>query len=182
MLTSVCFLPTGLFPSLSKILSNSLRKSSQGITLTRRPKVGFSCINISCGSCGSQKLGWKLVCDIDDAERLKSKYNKAAGSLIRLLQNMTRGGSDGARRSLSMACLDSQAKARNLPLPSGEFGGRVIFRCALKRLLKSLQGSPINWAPRKLPSPHQRIVNISCTMLSTTKETLQNPSALVSRF
>ena len=56
-----------------------------------------------------------------------SKYNKAAGSFIRLLQNMTRGDGDGARRSLSMACLDSQAKGRNLPLTSGELGERLFL-------------------------------------------------------
>ena len=54
---------------------------------------------------------------------------------------MTRGGSDGARRSLSMARLDSHAKARNLPLPSGGFGGRVIFRCALEKVVEQLEAA-----------------------------------------
>ena len=38
--------------------------------------MGFSCINVSCGSCGSQKLGWKLVGNIDDAERLRVSITK----------------------------------------------------------------------------------------------------------
>ena len=46
---------------------------------------------------------------------------------------MTRVRGDGAGRSLSMACLDSQAKERSLPLTSGEFWGKVIFRCALNK-------------------------------------------------
>ena len=51
----------------------------------------------------------------------KSKYNKVAGSLIRLLQNMTRIGSYGAGRSLSIASLDSHVVERNLSLASGVF-------------------------------------------------------------
>ena len=83
MLTSVGFLPTGLFPSLSKILSNNVRKLSQGIAAARRPKTGFSYINFSCGSCGSQKLGWKLVCGIDDAkEAMQNPFPKELGSAL----------------------------------------------------------------------------------------------------
>ena len=36
----------------------------------------------SCGSCGSQKLGWKLICVIDDAEQLRvGIIKKLANSL-----------------------------------------------------------------------------------------------------
>ena len=51
---------------------------------------------------------------------------------------MTKGEGDGARRSLSMARLDSQSKARNLPLTSGYLGGKVIFRCALQLVEEGL--------------------------------------------
>ena len=71
MITSIRYLHTGLFPSLSKILSKSERKLSQGTAADRRTNMGIYCINFSWGSCGSQKLGWKLVCGIDDAERLR---------------------------------------------------------------------------------------------------------------
>ena len=60
-----------------------------------------------------------------------SKYNKAAGSFIRLLQNMTRVGVMARDAAFLWHAFTVTRRERIFPSPLGDLEGKVIFRCAL---------------------------------------------------